>query len=236
MLDLRSVIPCALLLLIACGGEAPTGQGAHRPVIPAHLIVEGGSQLVFVGDRFIPPVAIVFDSSGGGVPGVTVLFTASGSGTVDPESTTTDHTGRAATNWFAGAGYNTLTVHVGGLEPVTITSRGLDSAKAARFELSSIEPTNFGFRSSLFLVDSWFYTTVNCPSPGCFGWGSYLHRDSTVQLSYVNDFWSTQYSDHQESAVLRADTLFLARYDDLPLPETWRFVCADGARLRCKSF
>lgn len=72
--------------------------------MPAQVVpLGGGDQVTTPGSTLpIPLVALVEDSFGSPIPGVTVSWSASSGGTVSPASTVTDAVGEAAASWTVG--------------------------------------------------------------------------------------------------------------------------------------
>jgi hypothetical protein len=231
----------SLVFLAACGSDRPVTE--TRPRVPAHLKLLGGGQTAIAGQEFQAPTIVVTDSAGIGMSGVVVTLRATGAGSVVPTETQTGLTGGAIVRWRAGPGEDSLTVSVAGLADATITSRGLDTLDGAAYELRSVDPAYVvGLTSRLLLEGDLargsFYTGVQCSSPAtCHdsGWGTYVRSDSVLYLSYANNFWDTQYSDHQERGVFRGDTLLLYRVDAMwaPYSFTLAFVCETSRSAAC---
>ena len=228
---------CFSAAIEGCTGDKMTATSS-RPLIPAILYFDGGGQVVLSGRQFSPPVAIVLDSAGTGVPGVTVTFTATGSGSVQPSATKTDANGRAWTGWYSGPGENTLTASAPGLRSVAIASRGIDSSNSALYELVDVSPPwVVDLIGSLVLADGWFYTSVACKAPATCrdsGWGTYGRADSTFSLTYANAFlqyWDS-YADNHEAGIVRGDTVEVTQADGMFPPFSFRlsFLYRSGRR------
>jgi hypothetical protein len=187
---------------------------------------------------------MVTDSAGVGVSGVMVTLRATGGASVTPMQTKTGPTGGAIVSWLAGPGEDSLTASVSGLADATIAARGVDTLDALTYELRSVDPAYVvGLASALYLAGSQaagaFYTSVECNAPATCrdsGWGTYVRSDSVLYLNYANNFWDTQYSDHQERGVFRGDTLLVSRADDMwaPYAFTLAFVCKTSRSTACK--
>jgi Big-like domain-containing protein len=74
-------------------------QAMPTQVVP----LGGGDQVTTPGSTLpIPLIALVEDSFGSPIPGVTVSWSASSAGTVSPASTITDAVGEATASWTVG--------------------------------------------------------------------------------------------------------------------------------------
>jgi hypothetical protein len=234
----------SVIFLAACSPDQPTVASGPHPHAPARLRLTGGGQITIAGALFSAPMAIVTDSAGVGVPGVTVTFRATGSGSVDPAQTKTGPDGVVRVSWLAGLGENALTASVPGLADTTVVSHGMDTSGATPYELTSIAPSYvINLNSTLLLTDGpargFFYTTVQCVAPATCrdsGWGTYTRSDSTLTLTYANNFWDIDGFEHREFGVFRGDTLLIKRPDAMwsPYLFTLTFVCHDSQKSACK--
>lgn len=120
-----------LLLLAACSGATDVKPEPETPasaVAIALEAVEGDSQTGTVGQVLPTAVSVrVLDQNGRGVSGLVVRFAASqGSGSISPETTTTDASGTAQARWTLGtrAGGQSAEAAVGSLRAhLTATAR-----------------------------------------------------------------------------------------------------------------
>ena len=86
-------------------------------------------------------MVIIKDATGNGVAGKTVLWTiATGAGTVNPTTSTTDTDGKAFTRWTLGptAGTNTVNAASANLTPVTFTATATAAQPTKIVALSTV--------------------------------------------------------------------------------------------------
>ncbi|MBL8960443.1 MAG: Ig-like domain-containing protein, partial [Gemmatimonadetes bacterium] len=119
----RSLGAVALALLAGCGettASAPLGAARVSALSASGLTGVAGTALA---DRV---EVRVLDSGNQPLAGISVTFSASGSGAVDPASATTDASGIARTRWTLSrtAGANTLTVSAGANVSTSVTATG----------------------------------------------------------------------------------------------------------------
>jgi hypothetical protein len=125
-----------------CGGnKLPTDQ--PPPGVAAVAAAGGDAQTGPVAQPLPTPLAVlVTDSTGAGVPGVTVRWTtAQGSGSVSAGSSTTDASGLATVTWTLGdvVGAMSASAAVTGLPPVTFQATA--SAGSAAKLVFSAQPS-----------------------------------------------------------------------------------------------
>jgi hypothetical protein len=135
----------AVLWLSATDAESsPTAVAATLEVAPGpplssgFQIVQGNGQTAIIGANVsVGPTISLIDQFDNPVVGATVVFTASGGGTANPSSVTTNANGQASTVWtVAASGHsmtstgvftNTLTASVTGLTPLQFTASAVYS-------------------------------------------------------------------------------------------------------------
>ncbi len=133
----RHRAPIALMACLAaasCGDS--TGPTVEPPVappttpVPATVqVMSGDGQRTVQGLSLADSLVVrVLDSQGQALPGETVTFEpATGSGSADPASATTDSGGRAATTWTLGPDPGQQTLNVTATDAATaVTARALD--------------------------------------------------------------------------------------------------------------
>src|SRR5207247_1445281 len=127
-------------LTTATSGTITLGAGAA-----ATLVKSSGDNLTGqVATRLqTPHVVLVRDANSNPVAGVTVTWTpASGSGAVNPPTSTTDGSGIATTNWTLGTAAGTQTVQATGAgSPVTFSATATAGAAAQLTITTEPSPT-----------------------------------------------------------------------------------------------
>lgn len=106
-------LSCVLGLAGAVVIAAACSDHSTAPTVPASVsAVAGDSQTILVGNNASAPlVAVVKNTGGSPLPGVTVSWSVtSGGGSVSDVSTTTDANGRAQTTYLSGAIADTVKV------------------------------------------------------------------------------------------------------------------------------
>lgn len=112
----------ALAILTACGETGPSERLAPASVTNVTGIPLTGPAGEALAERVVVRVA---DAAGNPLPGVTVTFAVTASGSVvDPATVVTDDQGEARTRWTLGStpGQQTLTVTAGGITILQITA------------------------------------------------------------------------------------------------------------------
>jgi hypothetical protein len=125
----------AVLFLISCSGDSPTGGGGSKPGPPSQItIVSGDAQTAAAGSKLANAlIAKVSDAGGKAVAGATVAWAvAGGGGSLSASSASTDAEGLARVEWTLGtaAGAQSVTASVGSVAPATFTARAAAGAAA----------------------------------------------------------------------------------------------------------
>jgi plastocyanin len=112
--------------IAACGSDPVVPPAAVPDVI---AVVSGDQQSAATGQTLGNALVVLVTNSSAAVAGANVTWTvASGGGTVNPATGTTDASGQASTNWTLGAnaGAQMVTAAVGGAtgSPITFTATG----------------------------------------------------------------------------------------------------------------
>lgn len=152
---LRPLRPVLLLFpsVIGCGGNGDNGDGGTPPpttTIARASVSSGEGQQGTVGEPLANPLRVIVTQDGAPEPGVTVAWSATGSGaSVNPASAVTDAEGIAATTWTLGitAGSQSAQASLTGASgsPVTFTATATPDDPATLSKLSGdqqIAPVN----------------------------------------------------------------------------------------------
>ncbi|MDX1646990.1 MAG: Ig-like domain-containing protein, partial [Longimicrobiales bacterium] len=123
------------LVASASGAQSATFDATGQPgPADALVIIDGDGQTGVVGEALTDPLVVeVQDQYGNAVPaGVSVSWQPNSGGTADPESSTTDASGRATTSWILGPspGDQTMDASVTDLTPVTFSATAEEGAPA----------------------------------------------------------------------------------------------------------
>jgi hypothetical protein len=124
-----SARPIALLALALVAGCAKKDAVEPNPVPAALVLVQGANQAVQAGKELPTPIILrAVAENGSPMEGIGVAFViASGGGSVNPGTATTDVSGEVKVRWILGPAdvAQSLRAAVAGLDPVTINATGI---------------------------------------------------------------------------------------------------------------
>ena len=113
-----------------------------KPDVPARGVFDPATRVALSGEVVSGPSLVVVDRFGNPTPQVPVAFTVvAGGGSLADPGTLTNRDGRVAVGqWRLGPtpGENTVSVAVGGIEPVNFTVHAVDAALLTRYTLVGV--------------------------------------------------------------------------------------------------
>jgi hypothetical protein len=164
----RLAAVCSVLLLVSCGGDAPSDDGTTPPPPAEQVrIISGNSQVGLAGTALPVPLLVQVLSADGSTPvvGRNVTWTVqSGGGTLAEVRSQTDGAGAASARWTLGAavGAQTIRVTVQGLAaPITFTATAQNTNQTQPVLVATVSvPANYGHhdtfvRDGLAFVCAW---------------------------------------------------------------------------------
>jgi hypothetical protein len=139
---LAGLLLAVLLGFTACDSDSTSPS--DPPITPASIMaVQGPEETEEIGS-IIALTVQVEDEDGNGISGVVVQWqVSSGDGSLNPENSTTNSTGRASTNWTLGttAGAQSVRASVSGLSPATFRTEAVDNTGLASIEITADQDT-----------------------------------------------------------------------------------------------